>query len=602
MAMAMAIHTLHRISSSLYRIFSKKRNLSRVAGSDRPWLSDPNNPLIKWDWPPKLPHDQTLTPKPPIADGRKQFTEDEEESILATISRIVRENGDDMESALDNSGVKIYPQLMEKLLERAEYSWKPMLSCFSWAANQSGFMHTTNSFNLMINMMTKMREFDSAWVLVGHMREQGLITSQTFAILMRRYARAGMPEAAVRTFDLMDYFGCKADSDAFHILLDALCKEDKAHPATVFFEQRKSGFESTPVTYNILINGWCRLRRVAKAHKLFDQMVGDRILPSVVSYTTLIDGYCRAGSLEDALKLLGTMKEKGCQPNVITYNSIVDALGEAGKPQDALSMLDEMNATGCTPNISTYNSLVKGLCKQEDLPGASAILKLMMERGCLPTVTTYSYFFRFFCKYGKIKEGMNLYMKMAESGYVPDRLIYQLLIKMLCERGRVELALQVKKEMDAGGCDPDLATCTMLIHRLCRSKRLEEACEHFEKMIQKGISPQYVTYEILMDGLRKANQPDRAQILSEMMVATPHYKRLPNKYKRDDNDDEKQEITDTILNKAQEISQRLIAGKNSKQLIGAGDHKTCEDHQENIVKTARQFIKVIKARAQFIQT
>lgn len=196
---------------------------------------------------------------------------------------------------------------------------------------------------------------------------------------------------------------------------------------------------------------------------------------------------------------------------------------------------------------------------------------------------------------------MNLYMKMAQSGYVPDRLTYQLLIKMLCEKGRVELALQVKKEMDAGGCDPDLATCTMLIHRLCRSKRLEEACEQFEKMIQKGISPQYITYEILMDGLRKTNQPDRAQILSEMMATTPHYKRLPNKYKRDD-DDAKQEITDTILNKAQEISQRLIAGKISKQLQGEGDHKTREDHQENIVKTARQFIRVIKARAQAIQT
>ncbi|GLJ29343.1 hypothetical protein SUGI_0578720 [Cryptomeria japonica] len=435
----------------------------------------------------------------PCISQEEEEEEEEEESVVERISRIIRNNGEDMESVLENSGVKISSKVMEKLLHRANYSWKPIFRCFTWAGRQVGFQHTSYTYNLMINIMTKMRKFESALVLIDQMQEQGLVTTQTFAILMRRYARAGMVKDALCTFETVEKFGFKPNLELFNTLLDALSKEGKVGPATLLFEERRSELEASTVTYNILINGWCRIRRLEEAQKLFDQMVTLSIPPSVVTYSTLIDGYCKTGRIEDALKLLETMKGKGSNPNVITYNSIVDALAEAGRPQDAHLMLDEMDASGCRPNISTYNSLVKGLCKQENLSAASKVLQMMMERGCLPTVTTYNYFFRFFSNHGRVNEGMNLYMKMLSSGYVLDQLTYQLLIKMLCERGRVELALQVKKDMETRGCDPDLATCTMVIHQLCRSNKLNEAYEHFDKMVRRGISPQYVTYEMLMN-------------------------------------------------------------------------------------------------------
>ncbi|KAF3790357.1 Pentatricopeptide repeat-containing protein [Nymphaea thermarum] len=518
-------------------------------------------------WPSDTPPPKPPRDPPPIkhdGDEEVDFDLQRDSAVIEPLLRGYAGDDSGLRSALDRSLIRPRPALIRQLMSSCEYSFKPLHTLFLWAETRPGYRHTAAVFNTMIELLAKSREFDSAWLLIDRysQADDELVSHGTFTILIRRYARARMPQAAIRTFHLMERFGIPSPN--FDILLDALCKEGLIRSAEAVFRQRQNPPPST-TSYNILLNGWFRCRKLRHAEKLFAEMRAKGVNPTIVTYGTLIEGYCRMRRVERAMELIEEMKKvDGIEPNIITYNPIVDALGESQRSKEALTMVEKITSYGLEPTISTYNSLVKGFCKEGNLLGASRALKSMIGKGCLPTPTTYNYFFRFFAKSDKIEEGMNLYRKMVEMGHTPDRLSYHLLVKMLCERGKLDMAAEIMKEMSSQGCDPDLAIYTMLVHLLCRLNRLEEAYSEFMSMIEKGLTPQYLTYQRLVAALKKAGMVEMANKISDLMSAIPHSKGLPDTYKGDD-------IAgrgSLIIKRAQAVSDVLKSSRNEKEKFG----------------------------------
>ncbi|KAF8393305.1 hypothetical protein HHK36_021546 [Tetracentron sinense] len=559
--------------------------------SDQSWLSVPGNPLINWPTQPQRPKPKPLL-NPPLSSLQQQQQQQEQEQNpnpnpnpnpnllerdLAMICDLLRDpnlsSGPTLETALDRTGIKPGPGLLQAIFNHFDSSPKPLFTLFLWAEKKPFFLSTVPLFNSMVELLAKGRYFDSAWSLLLDRLEAtpSMISGGTFAILIRRYARAGMPLPAIRTFE----FACNLDAiccsdsnlDLFEVLLDTLCKEGHVRVASEYVDRRRElepSWVPSVRVYNILLNGWFRSRKLKWAEHLWVEMRKENVAPTVVTYGTLVEGYCRMRRVERAIELVSEMRREGMEPNAIVYNPVVDALGEAGRFKEALEMIERFMVSESGPNTSTYNSLVKGFCKAGDLVGASKILKTMIGRGFVPTPTTYNYFFRYFSRFGKIEEGMNLYTKMIESGYTPDRLTYHLLMKMLCEQERLDLAVQVGREMRASGYDLDLATSTMLVHLLCKLHRLEEACVEFEDMIRRGIVPQYLTYRKLNDELKKSGRNEMARKVSDQIDSVPHSKKLPNTYSRGADGSRARKMA--IMQKAEAMSDILKTCRDPKEL------------------------------------
>ncbi|KAF5195862.1 Pentatricopeptide repeat-containing protein [Thalictrum thalictroides] len=508
-----------------------------------------------------------------------------------------------LESALNQTGIKPVPALLLTIFNHFDSSPKPLFSLFQWAMKQPSYCSNAPVLNLMIDLLGKCREFDSAWLLLlDHFKKNddngvhSIVSGDTLAILIRRYARAGMPFPAIRVFEFAENLGTNcvnvSNSDLFEILLDSLCKEGHVRIASGYVVRRKENVNSKWIpsvrVYNIVLNGWFRLRKLKHAERLWDDMRKENVVPTVVTYGTLVEGYCRMRRVERAMELVSEMRKEGIQPNAVVFNPIVDALAESGRFKEALGMLERFSILESGPTVSTYNSLVKGFCKAKDLVGASKVLKMMIGRGFTPTSTTYNYFFRYFAKFGKIEEGMNLYTKIIQSGYVPDRLTYHLLIKMLCEHERLELVVQVTKEMRARGFDLDLATSTMLVHLLCKLHRFEEACMEFEDMIRRGITPQYLTYKKLTDNLKKSGMAVMAQKLSVQMSSLPHSTNLPDTYR--EGGDRSRELRSSIIKKAQAMSDILKTSKDPREL------SKMRNSSQNFVASANQLVEDIRRK------
>ncbi|CAN4099868.1 unnamed protein product [Withania somnifera] len=524
-------------------------------------------------------------------------------TTFTTLSEILRDPtippGPILENALDKSQVEVNESLFLQLFTHFDSSPKPLFTLYLWAQKKLWFQFSILVFNAMVNALGKEREFDSAWNLIlDRLNFTERPNLDTFAIMIRRYARAGMILPAVRTCEFastLEMHESGLEDKLFEILLDSLCKEGHVREASEYLYRRKgqdSNWLPSIRVYNILLNGWFRSRKLKKAERLWAEMKKEGVKPSVVTYGTLVEGLCRMRRVEMALELIGEMKEEGINPNAVVYNPVIDALGEAGRFKEASGLMERLLVLESGPTLSTYNSLVKGFCKAGDIVEASKILKMMINRGFMPTPTTYNYFFRYFSKFGKIEEGLNLYTKMIESGFVADRLTYHLLVKMLCEQDRLDLALQIIQEMRTKGFDLDLATSTMLIHLFCKMHQFDEAVEWFHDMIRRGLVPQYLTYQSLCTDLRKQGMTEKAEKLRNLMVSIPHSEKLPNTYILDG--DSLHMRRKSIIEKAEVMSNILQTCWSPRQLVKR------RTPPENAVLSANQLIENISKRVELV--
>ncbi|KAK3437012.1 hypothetical protein EUGRSUZ_C01810 [Eucalyptus grandis] len=530
---------------------------------------------------PAPPHLIPVPPPPASPSPHRaralEFSQDAFDAISDLFANPGLAAGPALDSALDEAGIEPRNELMEAVFARFDSSPKLLFGLFRWAERKPEFRPSAGLFNAMINALGKARDFDSAWELInGRLQGDGesstLVSADTFAIMIRRCARAGGTLPAIRTFEFARGLDLIQNADSemklLEILLDSLCKEGHVRVASQYFSDTR-GLNSNWIpsirVYNILLNGWLRSKNLECAEAFWAEMKRESVKPTVVTYGTLVEGYCRMQRVERAMELIDEMKREGIEPNAVAFNPIIDALAEAGKFEEALGMLERFLVCESVPTISTYNSLIKGFCKAGDLVGASKIIKMMISRAVVPTPTTYNYFFWYFSKSGKIEEGMNLYTKMIESGYTPDRLTYHLLLKLLCEEERLELAVQVSKEMKTRGLDMDLATSTMLIHLLCRMYKFEEAVLEFEDMIRRGVVPQYITFQRLKDELHKRGMIELVCKLRDLMSSVPHSKNMPNAYCRQGGSSRVRRTS--IMQKAEAMSGILKDCNNPRKLV-----------------------------------
>ncbi|KAM6555012.1 LOW QUALITY PROTEIN: hypothetical protein CsatB_015774 [Cannabis sativa] len=105
---------------------------------------------------------------------------------------------------------------------------------------QTGYRHSPESYNLMVDILGKADEFQHMWELIEVMSSlDGYISLVTMAEVIRRLARAHLYEEVIAAFKGMERLGISKDVSGLNILLDKLVKENSVeHAQEVFLEFR----------------------------------------------------------------------------------------------------------------------------------------------------------------------------------------------------------------------------------------------------------------------------------------------------------------------------------------------------------------------------
>ncbi|TKY63083.1 Pentatricopeptide repeat-containing protein mitochondrial [Spatholobus suberectus] len=417
--------------------------------------------------------------------------------------------------------IPLSQNLVHRLLRRYKDDWKSALGVFKWASSRLSFRHSPESYDMMVDILGRMKVMEKLRDFLEEMREGGLVTMNTVAKVMRRFVGAGQWVDAVRIFDDLQALGLEKNTESMNLLLDALCKERFVEQAREIFLELKQHIAPNAHTFNIFIHGWCKVCRVDEAHWTIQEMKGYGCRPCVISYSTIIQCYCQEGNFGRVYELLDEMQAQGCSPNVITYTTVMCALAKAEKFEEALEVPKRMRSSGCRPDTLFCNSFIYTLGRAGRLDDAAYVFKVEMPKaGVVPNTSTYNSMISMFCHYAQEKRAFEILKEMENSGNCkPDAQTYHPLIKSSFRTGKIDRLLNdiLNDMINKYHLSLDLSTYTLLIHGLCGAERCNWAFSLFEKMIDQDIIPRYRTCRLLLDEVKQQNMYQAAEKIEDLM-------------------------------------------------------------------------------------
>ncbi|CAK9148117.1 unnamed protein product [Ilex paraguariensis] len=343
--------------------------------------------------------------------------------------------------------------------------------------------------------------------------------------LITRLCRSGKSNKAWEFLHDVRRLGGSVEAASCNALLTGLGREhDYVRMNMLLKEMKEQKIQPDVVTFGILINYLCKLRRVDEALEVFKKMRGNEndeisVEPDVVHYNTLIDGLCKVGRQEEGLGLLEQMKSRHeSAPNIVTYNCLIDGFCKAGEIERSHELLDQMYKEGLMPNVITLNTLVDGMCKHGRINSAMDFLNQMRQKGLKTNAITYTVLISAFCNANNIDKAMALFDEMLKTGCSPIAIVYYCLISGLSQAGKVDDASSVASMMKKVGFGLDIVSYNVLISGFCRKNRLEKAYEMLKDLEEAGVKPDSVTYNTLISYFSETGDFRTAHTLMRRMV------------------------------------------------------------------------------------
>ncbi|KAJ0255823.1 Pentatricopeptide repeat-containing protein [Hirschfeldia incana] len=401
------------------------------------------------------------------------------------------------------------PHLVNSILKRLWNHGPKALAFFHLLdTRHRNYIHSPSSFDLAIDIAARLHLHTTVWSLIRRMRSLRIGPSpKTFAIVAERFASAGKPDKAVNLFLNMHEHGCFQDLASFNTILDVLCKSKRVEKAHELFRDLRGRFSADVVTYNVIVNGWCLIKRTPKGLEVLKEMVERGISPNLTTYNTMLKGFFRAGQVRQGWEFFLEMKKRNCGVDVVTYTTVVHGLGVAGEVKRAKNVFDEMIREGVLPSVATHNALIQVLCKKDSVENAVLVFEEMLRKGYEPNVTSYNVLIRGLFHAGEFSRGEEMMGRMGEEGggCEPSFQTYNMMIRYYLECGEVEKALGLFERMGSGGCClPNLDTYNILISGMFVRKRSEDmvvAGKLLLEMVERGFVPRKFNFNRVLNGL-----------------------------------------------------------------------------------------------------
>ncbi|PKI64292.1 hypothetical protein CRG98_015315 [Punica granatum] len=430
---------------------------------------------------------------------------------------------DDLQQSLRASNIFPTNDLMDKVLKRVRFSHgNPLkaLQLFRHANSRRGFYHTAFSLDTMLYILGRSRKFSLIWDVLVEMKrkDRSIITRRTVMVVLARIAKVCSVRETVESFRKFKKFVPEFDTTCFNGLLRTLCQEKSMSDARNVYHSLKHDFHPNLMTFNILLSGW---KSVEEAESFFEEMKDMGVKPDIVTYNSLIDMYCKGREMDKAYKVVEKMKEEDIMPDVITYTSIIGGLGLIGQPDKARDVLKEMKEYGVYPDVAAYNAAIRNYCIAKRLGNAYSLMDGMISKGLSPNPTTYNLFFRVFYWSNDLQSSWTFYERMMNAGCLPNTQSCMFLIRLCRRQEKVEMALKIWNDMVEKGFGSLTLFSDVLFDLLCDMGKLAEANKCFLQMVEKGQKPSHASFKRIKVLMELANKHEDLRVLSEKMVTSP---------------------------------------------------------------------------------
>lgn len=255
----------------------------------------------------------------------------------------------------------------------------------------------------------------------------------TYNILINGFCESRMLDLALDLFNDMKTDGIKRNFVTFDAMIRGLCSEGRIEDGfsiLELMEETKEGSRGHINPYNSIIYGLFKQNRFDEATEFLTKM--GKLFPRAVDRSMTILQHCKEGStIEEAKRVYDKMVEEGGIPSILVYNCLVHSFSEQGSIRDAIELINEMIANNCFPVASTFNAIITGFCREGKIESALKFMEDITARGCVPNTETYSTLIDVLCRKGELQKALQIFLEMVEKGILPNHFIWKTLLLTL---------------------------------------------------------------------------------------------------------------------------------------------------------------------------
>lgn len=471
-----------------------------------------------------------------VNDRIEKLSESEVGSIVEKVLEIVIEKNDvvSMEERLEKEGLMFNDEIVEGVLKRCSRVPRLAFGFFNWVKLKTGFDHTTETYNTMINIAGGSKEFGLVEELVEEMGKSSCeMDIRTWTILISHYGKAKMVGKALLMYEKMRVSGVEPDVVAYKLMLRALCNAGKADIAMEFYKEMTSKeIEADTDLFKLLLKCVAGTGVKADVDLVIDDMMRVCQIPEIHACTIVLKAFCISGKIREALEYIRELKNRDIALDEEIFEILLQGLFTADKFTDALEVVDIMKKTDVVTE-RIYGIIIHAYLRKNDVSKALEIFYSIKDSGYLPTIKTYTSLMQHLFKLNDFQKASELYIEMLERGLELDCLAVMSMVTGLVRQERISEAWNVFKSMEEKGMIITPGLYTIYIKELCKVSMTDEIIKVLEEMKTKKVRIRDNTYKGILTYLEKRRERDRIEEVKRMQMSSKFYIQEAEEYATD---------------------------------------------------------------------
>ncbi|XP_057794697.1 putative pentatricopeptide repeat-containing protein At5g06400, mitochondrial [Salvia miltiorrhiza] len=386
-----------------------------------------------------------------------------------------------MEERLENAGCRYSEEVVVNVLKKCFKVPHLALRFFNWVKLREGFRHTTNTFNVMINVAGEAEEFGLVEELVEEMGKTSCEKNlKTWTILVSHYGSRKCVGKALLVFEEMKRAGVEPDAIAYRTMLRALCNARKADLALEFYKDMVRNEVNLDVDlYKQLVKCFSLCGNIDAAHLVGEDLIKLEI-PKPQVYGIMLKSFCIAGKITESLELIRDLRNKDVSLETGMFEALVRGLCSRDRIADAMEILEIMKRRNVFDQ-NIYGILISAYLGRNQVSEAFGLFQEAKGYGNV-LVSTYTNLMQHCFWKNEFHKGLELYSEMLRLGLRLDSVAITAVAAGYIQQNRISEALEVFKGMNEMGITPASKSHTILIKEVCKICKADEVVEVLNEM------------------------------------------------------------------------------------------------------------------------
>ena len=381
------------------------------------------------------------------------------------------------------------------------------------------------TYNTLIDSYFKQKNYEQAWSLFELLKKCNKKPDNfTYSTMINGVKSMDKPDLN-RAFQLFNEYKQlnKPDHIIYNCLMDACINAGDVERAHVILNEMKneSSIHIDEISFNTLIKGCCRTRKLPQAIAFFEEMKRMYIKPTRITYNSLIDTCVKTSSMVDAWKFYDDMIRAEIKPDNFTYSILINGIKSNHNNREelgrALNMLDQLQAsTEFRPDEIFYNSLIDICVKFNEMNKGLYLFEEMKKKKIEPSSTTYGIIIKAYGKMNDLVRAFKTFEQMKLNHMKITDVTYGCLLDACVKNDRMDLALVLIEKMKQDNVTLNTILYTTLIKGFAKANKLDEALKVFDLMKESPkANPNLITYNCVIDACVRCNNIQKALELFE---------------------------------------------------------------------------------------